>query len=128
MRMGNTVQGWHATVEVRAATIWVWVTGANGRDVLRAALPRTPKHPRALLTMLEGLALCSGAPLGVVIGVDHPVCDSLGLGRCGADESWPEESALVSFFIRQPARPPRRLGRFDECTDCGGRRFDDVAW
>ena len=128
MRMGNTVQGWHATVEVRAATIWVWVTGANGRDVLRAALPRTPHHPRALLTMLEGLALCSGAPLGVVIGVDPPVCDSLGLGRCGGDESWPEESALVHFFLRPSARPPRRLGRFDECTDCGGRRFDDVAW
>ncbi|MFN8625804.1 MAG: hypothetical protein U0587_07475 [Candidatus Binatia bacterium] len=128
MRTGKGTTGWHATVEVRATTIWVWVSGASGRDVLRAALPRTPKHPRALLTMLEGLALCSGAPLSVVIGVDHPVCDSLGLGRCGAEESWPEQSALVSFFIRQPARPPRRLGRFDECTECDSRSFDDVAW
>ncbi len=128
MRTGNRTTGWHATVEVRDKTIWVWVTGPSGRDVLRAALPRTPAHPRALLTMFEGLALCSGALLGVVIGVDHPVCDSLGLGRFGADESWPEDSALVSFLIRQPARPPRRLGRFDECTDCGGRSFDDVTW
>jgi len=128
MRTGNNTHGWHATVEVRTATIWVWVTGGSGRDVLRAALPRTMKHPRALLTLFEGLALCSGAPLSVVIGVEPPVCDSLGLGRCGADESWPEASALVNFFIRQPARPPRRLGRFDECTDCGGRSFDDVAW
>jgi|GEM_PF-4757852 len=128
MRKGNKTTGWHATVEVQEKSIWVWVTGASGRDLLRANLPRVPGHYRALLTMLEGQALCSGAPLSVVIGVDHPVCDSLGLGRFGADESWPEQSALVSFFIRRPPRPPRRLGRFDECTDCGGRNFDDVAW
>jgi hypothetical protein len=128
MRIGNRAWGWHATVEVQPTTIWVWVTAPTGRDVLRAALPRAPGHYRALLTMLEGLALWSGAPLHGVIGVDHPVCDSLGLGRFGADESWPEESPLVSFFFRRPARPPRRLGRFDECTHCGGPTGDDGAW
>jgi hypothetical protein len=115
-------------VEVQPTTIWVWVTDPTGRDVLRAALPRAPGHYRALLTMLEGLALWSGAPLFGVIGVDDPVCDSLGLGRFGADESWPEESPLVSLFFRRPARPPRRLGRFDECTHCGEHAGDDGAW
>ena len=128
MRTGNRIRGWHAMVEVQPNTIWVWVSGSTGRDMLRAALPREPGHYRALLTMLEGLALWSGARLDVVIGADHPVCDSLGLGRCGADESWPEESALVTCLFRQPARPPRRLGRFDECTDCGGRSFEHIAW
>lgn len=128
MRTRNRIPGWHATVEVQPQTIWVWVTEATGRDVLRAALPRTPGHSRALLTMLEGLALWNGVPLGVVIGVDHPVCDSLGLGRFGADESWPEDSALVTCFFRQPARPPRRLGRFDECTECGGHPGAGGAW
>ncbi len=129
MRTGNRIRGWHAMVEVQSKTIWLWVTGTTGRDVLRAALPREPGHYRALLTMLEGLALWSGAPLEVVIGVDCPVIDSLGLGRFGADESWPEDSALVNFFLRDPARPPHRLGRFDQCTACGGHHFDDDgAW
>lgn len=29
-------------------------------DVLKARLPLTPHHPRALLTLLEGLSLWSG--------------------------------------------------------------------
>ena len=130
MRIGKRTLAWHATVEVHPRTIWVWVTEDTGRDVLRAALPRVPEHHRALLTMFEGLALCSGAPLPVVIGVDLPVCDSLGLGRFGAEWSWPEDSALVSFHLREPRRPPRRLGRFDECTACGGHSFeaDEIPW
>lgn len=124
MRPNNRALGWHTTVEVQPQTIWVWVTDATGRDVLRAALPRPPGHCRALLTLLEGLALWSGAPLGVVIGVDHPVSDSLGLGPFGAEEGWPEDTALVHFFWRQPARPPRRLGRLDACPQCGGAHGD----
>jgi hypothetical protein len=128
MRTGNRVPGWHATVEVLPETIWVWVSEATGRDVLRACLSRRPGHPRALLTMLEGLALWNGAPLSVVIGVDQPVCDSLGLGLYGAEETWPEESALVSFCFRQPSRPPRRLGRFEQCTECGAHTCQGGAW
>lgn len=128
MQTSKRMRGWHASVEVQPQTIWVWVTGPTGHDVLRAALPRQPGHYRALLTMLEGLALWSGAPLDVVIGADYPVIDSLGLGRCGADESWPEDSALVNFFFRHPARPPRRLGRFAECTQCGGHSFHNGPW
>jgi hypothetical protein len=119
MRTGNQARGWHTTVEVQPQTIWVWVTEAAGRDVLRAALPRAPGHCRALLTLLEGLALWSGAPLGVVIGVEHPVSDSLGLGPFGAEEGWPEDTALVHFFFRQPARLPRRLSRLAACPQCG---------
>ena len=119
MRTGNRTLRWHTTVEVQPQTIWVWVTEATGRDVLRAALPRAPGHCRALLTLLEGLALWSGAPLGVVIGVDHPVSDSLGLGPFGAEEGWPEDTALVHFLFRQPARLPRRLSRWAACPQCG---------
>jgi hypothetical protein len=128
MRTESRPKGWHATLEVQPETIWVWVTEATGRDVLRAALPRPPGHGRALLSMLEGLALWSGAALGVVIGVDHPVCDSLGLGPFGDAEGWPEDTALVHFFFRQPARPPRRLGRLDACPQCGGPSFDEPDW
>jgi hypothetical protein len=111
---------WHAMVEVSPHPIWVWGNEARGRDLMRCALPRSPAHPRALVTLLEGLALWSGAPLSVVLGVEHPVNDSLGLGFFGA-EDWPADTALVSFFVRSPARPPRRLGRLAVCTRCGGQ-------
>ena len=128
MRTGKRSWGWHASVEVQPKTIWVWVSENTGRDVLRAALPREPGHYRALLTLFEGLALWSGAPLTVVIGADHPVGDSLGLGRWGRDEIWPEESPLVTLLFRQPARPPRRLGRFENCPECGGHTGEDGVW
>lgn len=121
-------KGWHAMLEVRPEAIWLWVTEASGRDVLRAALPRPPGHCRALLMVLEGLALWSEAPLWAVIGADHPQSDSLGLGPFGAEGGWPEDTALVSFFFRQPARPPRRLGRLDACPQCGGLSFEDQSW
>ena len=105
-------KGWHATLEVTPQAIWLWVAEATGRDVLRAALPRPEGHSRALLSVLEGLALWSAAPLVAVIGVDHPVSDSLGLGPFGG-EDWPRDTALVSFFFREPSRPRRRLGRLD---------------
>jgi len=39
-------------------------------DVLKARLSPNPAHPRALMTLLEGLALWQGAPLCVVASVD----------------------------------------------------------
>ena len=71
----------------------------RGRDqiaIVQAHFAGFPDHPRALLTMLEGLALWQGAPLGVAISADAPVSDSLGLGAFGG-ERWPAESALVHF-------------------------------
>jgi hypothetical protein len=114
-------QRWQAMLEAQGETIWIWVSERSGRDVVRAALPRPPAHPRALLGVLEGLALWSGAPLGAVLGVDRPRGASLGLDVYGF-EGWPADSALVSFAVRHPARPRRALGRLDEGTggDDGG--------
>lgn len=106
-------QSWQATLEINGKTIWVWVSERSGHDVMRAALPGPAAHPRALTTLLEGLALWSGAPLCAVLGVDHPPDDSPASGGYGF-EGWPEDSALVSFVVRQPARPRRRLGRLDD--------------
>lgn len=105
-------ESWHATLEVKGETIWVWVSERSGRDVLRATLPGPPAHPRALVTVLEGLALWGGAPLYAALGVEHPPGDSPGLSGYGF-EGWPEDSALLSFVVRHPARPHRRLGRLD---------------
>ena len=64
--------------------------------IVQAHFPGHPDHPRALLTMLEGLALWQGTTLDVAISADAPVCDSLGLGVFGG-ERWPADSALVHF-------------------------------
>ena len=41
------------------------VTSPEGDDLLKARLPVRPPHPRALLTLLEGMALWSGEPLSL---------------------------------------------------------------
>jgi len=43
--------------------------GWDGEVVLKARLPSTPEHPRAVITVLEGLALWAGARLPVALGV-----------------------------------------------------------
>jgi hypothetical protein len=72
------------------------VRGPDQISIVQARFVGHPDHPRALLTLLEGLALWQGAPLGVAISADAPVCDSLGLGAFGG-ERWPAQSALVHF-------------------------------
>jgi hypothetical protein len=39
------------------------VTSPEGDDLIKARLPIRPPHPRALLTLLEGIALFSGSTL-----------------------------------------------------------------
>lgn len=42
----------------------------DGDDLLKARLSTTPGHPRALVTLCEGLALWHGAPLRVAVSAD----------------------------------------------------------
>src|SRR5262249_37363128 len=56
-------------------------------EVLRAALPSAPAHPRAAPTLSEGLALWLGRPLSVVVCAADPdassalgLCDGFGFG------------------------------------------------
>lgn len=77
-------------------------------DVLKARLPLMPAHPRALLTLLEGLALWQGKPLSAALfvpGRSLPFLDSALWG----DDLWPAESPLVSFNVVGPARRVARL-------------------
>jgi hypothetical protein len=72
------------------------VTSPEGDDLLKARLPVRPPHPRALLTLLEGVALWSGAPLFAVISAGRHSVDWIGAEPWG-DQLWPTESALVQF-------------------------------
>jgi hypothetical protein len=70
-------------------------------DLLKARLPMPPRHPRALLTMLEGVALWRGQPMRVALSVTDGSIPWLGSGLFG-DELWPGESQLVSFAVVAP--------------------------
>jgi hypothetical protein len=52
---------WKTTVRVESREAKLLVTDEEGDEVMRARLPLHPDHPRALLTLLEALALWSGS-------------------------------------------------------------------
>lgn len=99
---------WETLLEPLPQGARLLVTGPDGDDLLKAHLPNSPDHPRALLTVLEGLALWCGEPLCVAISADRPCSHSLGLGPF-EPEDWPQESALVHFEFRFTTPRGRRL-------------------
>lgn len=109
----DLLHAWSAKLEVRPKSLKLVVIDAEGNELLKAIFGQPPKHPRALLSLLEGVALWSEQPLRCVISAEHPVSHSLGLGVFG--DEWPEASALVHFQflhrarrrIRGVAEPPR---------------------
>jgi hypothetical protein len=114
------METWKATVRVTSRTAKVLVTNWEG-DVLRARLPLPPPHPRALLTLLEGVALWSGAPLCVAISVAESVrsrCDEELLGG----HIWPADSALVRIDFAE-ARRLRRLRGLGSFRDVLGVHY-----
>jgi hypothetical protein len=89
---------WKTAVEATAMHAKLLVTDSEGSEILKAVLPPRPDHPRALLTLLEGLALWSGHPLTAVISVgrtSRPPSDS---ALFGAD-LFPCDSALVRYDV-----------------------------
>jgi len=101
---------WPTTIRL-AEDLKLLVSDPQGNDLIKARLPLRPKHPRALLTLLEGVALFSGEPLYVVISAGNHRDDWLGCEAWG-DDLWPTESPLVQFDFATPAspRPRRTLG------------------
>jgi len=113
---------WKAGLEVLPDAVQLLMTSPEGDDVVKARLPDDPDHPRALLTVLEGLALWCGEPLDVAIFAANGVSHSLGLGPFDDSDTWPVESALVHFEFVAPARRGRRIqgvGDFDRLRRLG---------
>ena len=106
---------WPTTIRIGAEDLKLLVTSPRGDDLLKARLPLRPPHPRALLTLLEGVALLSGEPLYVVISAGNRGDDWLGC-ETWADDLWPAESPLVrfDFAVRPPGarRTIRGVGDF----------------
>jgi hypothetical protein len=57
---------WKGAVRVTPREVKVLVVDPEQGDLLKARLPPVAQHPRALLTLLEGVALWQGQPLRVV--------------------------------------------------------------
>lgn len=100
---------WPTTMRI-AKDLKLLVTSETGDDVIKARLPLQPRHPRALLTMLEGVALFAGEPLYVVISAGE------GQGAWEGSEQWcedlwPAESPLVQFDFAVPPPRARRVLR-----------------
>lgn len=108
---------WPTTLRIDGEQLKLLVTSPQGDDLIKARLPRRPPHPRALLTLLEGVALWSGEPLYAVISAGIHRDDCLG-GEAWGDELWPTESQLVHFdFAIPPARRRRTLGGVGDFRD-----------
>ena len=60
---------WPTTLRITREEVKVLVTSREGDDLLKARLPIRSHHPRALCTLLEGVALWSGEPVYAVISV-----------------------------------------------------------
>lgn len=104
----------HATVRPGPNHTQILVT-EDGDDCLRARLPIAPNHPRALSTLLEGLALWRSRPVRVVIvadGLSTPSSIDALLG----DALYPPDCAAVRFEVHHP-RVPRRLRGMGDFRD-----------
>jgi hypothetical protein len=106
----------NATVRVDSIGTRLLVTDWFGHDLVKARLPRHSEHPRALLTLLEGLALYFGNRLCVAVSVAADVT-KMPWGSPLGEKLYPLDSALVRFEFIELAARPRRLrgmGRFHE--------------
>ena len=103
---------WRTTLRVTSRETRLLVSAPEG-DLLKARLDSQPCHPRALLTLLEGLSLWSGEELRVALdAIDY--CPSWPASTLFGDGDWPGESALVRFELVQRGR---RRGRLDGLGD-----------
>ena len=102
------------------------VTSPEGDDLIKARIPLRPPHPRALLTMLEGIALFSGEPIDVATSAGSHQND-WGDSEQWCNDLWPAESPLVHFDFALPLpRARRRLGGVGDFRDV--RRQIRLVW
>jgi hypothetical protein len=90
---------WKTVLQVSQSDAFLLVT-SEGEDLVKAKLCASPSHPRALLTLLEGLDVVVSA------GVR---CEDWAMPALFGDELFPAESQLVRYHIVHPARRARRL-------------------
>jgi len=101
-----------ATVQPLVGRTLILVT-EDGDDRLRAVLPGEPRHPGALRTLLEGLALWRDRQVDAVLVVDDSWGRSAVDTLLGDELCAPANLARVHFDIRPHHRPVRLRGPGD---------------
>lgn len=105
-------------VDPRPPTARILAMAGPNEPLLKARLLPQPKHPRALSTLLEAVALWQGTPVraALAVGDDEPWCD-MGLFHA----SFPDfgDTPLYSLECVPRLRRPRRR---DEITGMGDFR------
>jgi hypothetical protein len=97
------MSNWIAKLHMNAEHTKLLIESPNG-DLLKARLPR-PRHPRALLTLLEGTALWAGTPLCAVTSAEGPLDPGHAATLFGDGAI---DSALVRFVAAVPRARARR--------------------
>ena len=118
----TTTGTYKAALRCQTEGLQVLVT-EMGDDVLKARLSPTPAHPRALVTLLEGLALWQGTTLAVAVSVDENAQGCFEQVFYGYGGLLRPESPLVDIEHRFDNRRPRRLrglGDFRQLRVLGG--------
>jgi len=98
---------WKVTLRPAKNVLQILVENSEG-DLLRARLPLGPEHPRALLTLLEGLSLWTGEVIDAVISVDERAA-CMSERRLFGGDLWPVESTMVRFIYHPHERRRRRI-------------------
>ncbi len=112
---------WRAVLRVCGADMQILVMSPEG-DVLKAKLPHRSEHPRALVTVLEGLAMWQGGLLEAVHFVDAKAPDYIDWAFPGADLGG-HRSPLVDFSTRMHGHARGRIhgvGDFRQLRLLGG--------
>lgn len=95
---------WKAGLMPSSRWVQILVTDPLNNETLKAELPPRPRHPRALLTVLEGVAMWVGEPLTVATCAGRQLSLHYDEGVFG-EPLFPADSALVRFeFVPPPAR------------------------
>jgi len=100
-------------VDPRPPVVRVLATGLGGKTLLKARLPMSPRHPRALIGLAESLALWLGQPAqcALAVGEKEPWCD---MGTYGLHGDERDNGLLCRFEAVESLRKARSSNR---CRD-----------
>ena len=79
---------------------------------MKARLPLPARHPRAIVTLLEGLAMWAGKPVSAVISAGR-MCHPRSAEDVFGPDAWPVESPLVDWVVADNERQIRIPGVAD---------------
>jgi hypothetical protein len=99
---------WKTTVQATRRDVRLLMTDPDRSEILKAALPPYPQHPRALLSLLEALSLWVGQPLTTAVSAEPPVDRRCAEALFG-DGLLPLDSALVRFEAVPAGRRRRTI-------------------